>query len=156
MTKWTAEAVETLKRMWRGGSSSGEIARALHVPTRNAVVGKLYRLGISGLDRPPKPKSRAAPKRIDPVHGRKDPGVLHRIMTPPKATPMPLEVADDEIPKRQRRTLLALENEHCRWPCGEPNQSDFYFCGHPSADLLHGRAYCEVHMRKAFQPRGRQ
>ncbi|OYW55302.1 MAG: GcrA cell cycle regulator [Rhodobacterales bacterium 32-66-7] len=44
---WTDERVETLKRMWSDGQSASQIAKELGGVTRNAVIGKVHRLGLS-------------------------------------------------------------------------------------------------------------
>lgn len=44
---WTDERVETLKRMWTEGQSASQIAKVLGGVTRNAVIGKVHRLGLS-------------------------------------------------------------------------------------------------------------
>jgi GcrA cell cycle regulator len=44
---WTDERVETLKRMWAEGASASQIAKELGQVTRNAVIGKVHRLGLS-------------------------------------------------------------------------------------------------------------
>lgn len=44
---WTDERVETLKRMWADGQSASQIAKELGGVTRNAVIGKVHRLGLS-------------------------------------------------------------------------------------------------------------
>ena len=44
---WTDERVETLKRMWTEGQSASQIATELGGVTRNAVIGKVHRLGLS-------------------------------------------------------------------------------------------------------------
>ena len=53
---WTDERVETLKSMWTEGKSASQIAKELGGVTRNAVIGKVHRLGLSnragGPDRP--------------------------------------------------------------------------------------------------------
>jgi GcrA cell cycle regulator len=53
---WTDERVETLKTMWSEGKSASQIAKELGGVTRNAVIGKVHRLGLSnrvgGVDRP--------------------------------------------------------------------------------------------------------
>lgn len=47
---WTDERVETLKRMWGEGLSASQIAKELGGVTRNAVIGKVHRLGLSNRD----------------------------------------------------------------------------------------------------------
>lgn len=44
---WTDERVEMLKRMWSEGASASQIAKELGGVTRNAVIGKVHRLGLS-------------------------------------------------------------------------------------------------------------
>ena len=44
---WTDDRVETLKRMWGEGQSASQIAKELGGVTRNAVIGKVHRLGLS-------------------------------------------------------------------------------------------------------------
>lgn len=76
---WTDERVELLKKMWGEGQSASQIAKELGGVTRNAVIGKVHRLGLSNRatgttaakaepkEKPaaaatPKPKPKAEPK----------------------------------------------------------------------------------------------
>ena len=71
---WTDERVETLKKMWGEGQSASQIAKELGGVTRNAVIGKVHRLGLSnraggggGAAKPAaKDKPAAAPKKAAP------------------------------------------------------------------------------------------
>ncbi len=47
MKYWTEDRVKTLISMWLEGNSAGKIADILGGTTRNAVIGKVYRLGYS-------------------------------------------------------------------------------------------------------------
>jgi GcrA cell cycle regulator len=71
---WTDERVETLKKMWAEGQSASQIAKELGGVTRNAVIGKVHRLGLSnrvGLggkdDEDDTPVAAAAPTRPEPA-----------------------------------------------------------------------------------------
>ncbi|MFN3615775.1 MAG: GcrA family cell cycle regulator, partial [Rubrimonas sp.] len=44
---WTDDRVEKLQQMWAEGQSAAQIAKALGGVTRNAVIGKVHRLGLS-------------------------------------------------------------------------------------------------------------
>src|SRR6266436_7579726 len=57
---WNDERVETLKRLWAEGLSASHIATELGGITRNAVIGKVHRLGISGRAKSP---SSAGPRK---------------------------------------------------------------------------------------------
>ena len=43
---WTDERVELLKKLWADGLSASQIAAELGGITRNAVIGKVHRLGL--------------------------------------------------------------------------------------------------------------
>jgi GcrA cell cycle regulator len=69
---WTDERVETLKAMWSEGKSASQIAKELGGVTRNAVIGKVHRLGLSnrvgGPERPEEDMtSPIAPPAPEPV-----------------------------------------------------------------------------------------
>jgi GcrA cell cycle regulator len=53
------------------------------------------------------------------------------------------------IPLSQRKSINTLLPDDCRWPIGDPQASDFHFCGKRKVD---GHPYCDVHMRRGFQP----
>ena len=68
---WTDERVEILKKMWGEGQSASQIAKELGGVTRNAVIGKVHRLGLSNRatsnssaksEAKPKAAPKAAPK----------------------------------------------------------------------------------------------
>src|SRR5206468_2292985 len=59
------------------------------------------------------------------------------------------ELVNNVIPLGQRRNLLELNEETCRWPIGDPGNTDFFFCGGQS---IAGLPYCAYHSRVAYQP----
>ena len=64
---WTDDRVETLKKMWGEGQSASQIAKELGGVTRNAVIGKVHRLGLSnrataGAAAKPDAKAKPVPK----------------------------------------------------------------------------------------------
>jgi len=67
---WTDDRVETLKRLWAEGQSASQIAKELGGVTRNAVIGKVHRLGLSNrteTEEPAKPAAQAAPQAAAPA-----------------------------------------------------------------------------------------
>lgn len=68
---WTDERVEQLKKMWGEGLSASQIAKELGGVTRNAVIGKVHRLGLSNRTaggsaaeaKPAKPAAKAKPAK---------------------------------------------------------------------------------------------
>ncbi len=47
------------------------------------------------------------------------------------------------------KTMADLEANDCRWPIGDPRQSDFHFCG---AQKMLGRPYCTHHWQMSYEP----
>jgi GcrA cell cycle regulator len=151
---WTDERVELLKRLWAEGLSASRIAGELGGITRNAVIGKVHRLGLSGRAKAP---SSAAPR---PRKARPASHVL-RMSRPAVALArhaLPVyelevepeqELVENVVPIGQRCTLLELSDAKCRWPIGDPGSSEFYFCGGKPVGEL---PYCAYHARIAYQP----
>lgn len=96
---WTDERVETLKRMWGEGQSASAIAKELGGVTRNAVIGKVHRLGLSNRNEeaeaapaaPAEPVEKKAEKR--PAAPKADPAPVAAAApaAAPKAEPAPVE-----------------------------------------------------------------
>lgn len=63
---WTDERVEQLKTMWNEGQSASQIAKTLGGVTRNAVIGKVHRLGLSNRAAPPAAKPSSDVKAAEP------------------------------------------------------------------------------------------
>lgn len=147
---WTDERVELLKKLWSDGLSASQIAAELGGITRNAVIGKVHRLGLSGRAKSP---SSAAPR---PRKARSS-GHMLRVSRPAVRgnTALAYEYEPEpepeliEIPMEQRKTLLQLNEHTCRWPVGDPGASDFFFCG---GDTTNEQPYCSYHCRIAYQP----
>lgn len=96
---WTEERVELLKTMWTEGKSASQIAKALGGVTRNAVIGKVHRLGLSnrnnGAAEKDEPRSAAAaepPESAEPAAAQApapaaEPAPAGRDAAPPRPAP---------------------------------------------------------------------
>jgi GcrA cell cycle regulator len=153
---WTAERVELLKKLWSDGLSASQIAAELGGVTRNAVIGKVHRLGLSGRAKPagssvPRARRPRAPGM--PRSGRLLTSGANALKAYPSLAPRrvlpPLE--DIVVPISLRASLLTLTDAMCKWPTGDPATEDFHFCGHK---VREGSPYCEYHSRVAYQPVG--
>lgn len=153
---WNDERVELLKRLWSEGLSASQIASELGGITRNAVIGKVHRLGLSGRikgtapARPRKARSEApAPRPASRPTTIGNTALAHALEPVMEAAPAPAPVADNVVPLSQRCSIMNLTEATCRWPVGEPGTESFYFCGARSAT---GMPYCTHHARMAYQP----
>jgi GcrA cell cycle regulator len=144
---WTDERVELLKKLWSDGLSASQIAAELGGITRNAVIGKVHRLGLSGRAKSassaaPRPrKARSPMMRIGRASIRGNTALAHAYEMEAEAAP---ELIDNVIPIGQRRTILELTEQTCRWPVGDPGSTEFFFCG---GNTLGGLPYCALNPR---------
>jgi len=145
MMGWTDERVELLKKLWLDGLSASQIAKQLTGVTRNAVIGKVHRLGLSGRAAPSQPARTTfkAPRPARPVA----PSAPRRVEAAQHAPAQPRAIVYDETPGSA--TVLTLGAHMCKWPIGDPSADSFTFCGKVSeAD----GPYCVAHARVAYQP----
>jgi len=149
---WTDERVELLKKLWADGLSASQIAGELGGITRNAVIGKVHRLGLSGRAKsasssaPRVRKPRSHMLRVGRTMSRGNAALALAFEMEPEPEP---ELIENIIPIGQRRTLLELNEDTCRWPIGDPGSADFFFCGGQTVTSL---PYCSYHSRVAYQP----
>jgi GcrA cell cycle regulator len=143
---WTDERVELLKKLWQDGLSASQIAKQLGGVTRNAVIGKVHRLGLSGRATPSKPARPTfkAPRPARPVTSA--PSAPRRLSEPAMTAHAPPVRYVDEAPGTA--TVLTLGAHMCKWPIGDPAQDNFTFCGRRSGE----GPYCNEHSQVAYQP----
>lgn len=156
---WTDDRVELLSKYWLEGRSASQIAAELGLGvTRNAVIGKVHRLGLAGRPKPAvAAQSRAKPKPLarPPVEARIESPYDSAVTTLPVSAPSyaaPIQAAVSEvvIPFSERVTIMDLRESSCRWPMGDPMNPEFRFCGARTG--VAGGPYCVAHSRMAFQP----
>ena len=143
---WTDERVAILKKLWLEGLSASQIAKQLGGVTRNAVIGKVHRLGLSGRATPsqPRPAAYKAPRAPRPVSASPAP---RRVGAEPSHQPAPrVQVYREEAPGSA--TVLTLGAHMCKWPIGDPAMDNFTFCGRRSGE----GPYCHEHSQVAYQP----
>ena len=153
---WTDDRVGALKKLWLEGQSASQIAKTLGGGvTRNAVIGKVHRLGLSGRAAPSQPARTtttafrttrprptpsappAAPRRVEAAAPR--PAV-------PAPAPAP-SVSREILDLPGTATVMTLGAHMCKWPIGDPSSREFSFCGRRSSEGV----YCVEHARVAYQ-----
>lgn len=158
---WTTEKIETALKLVDEGLSATMIGARIG-KTRNAVLGKMHRMGVSlpgdnhnGRKKAkrinphaPKPaaKTHPAPARIAEPKSAPPPAAIAPKPAPPAATaarPDPIHFTD--MPQLGR----------CRWPLwgADDRFEDKHFCG-AGGDPVH--VYCEAHRRQAYEPAARR
>ncbi len=178
---WTDERVERLKELWAQGLSASQIARELGGVTRNAVIGKVHRLGLAsraatasgggsgaaveagGEEKGAKSAAQeeaapaeasAAPEAASAAPARAEIAVRDPSQPREPGPPTPEEAA-------ARETLAEIEKLARRIPLMELTERT---CKWPIGDPTHddfafcglpsvpGKPYCEHHVAVAYQP----
>lgn len=124
--QWTEDRLKKLKTLWEKGLSISQIGEELGV-SRNAIAGKVHRLGL--------------PKRQSPISGKSQ--------AKPAAAPKPkVEVAAPEnLPLKLALRNINWSRSRCSWPIGDPKTTAFKFCG---AEVVTGKPYCNDHCFEAY------
>jgi GcrA cell cycle regulator len=139
---WTEERIARLKKLWHDGWSASECAAKLGLGiTRNSVIGKIHRLGLSGTYRRPRERGRKRMAKPD------KPAQLLETTEQPVSRPQIPQMRPDlrppQPPPQFSLSLLQLKPGQCRWPQGD---GPFRFCGAPQAL---GSSYCAEHRRRS-------
>jgi GcrA cell cycle regulator len=139
---WSETRVTTLSQLWLDGLSASQIAKQLGGVTRNAVIGKVHRLGLSGraaASAPSRAPRTAAPR---PRRPRRIAVAAPALRRPPVQTCAPAPEGPGLI-----SDMAQLGAHLCKWPIGDPKSPAFSFCGR-QAD---GR-YCAAHELTGVRP----
>ena len=178
---WTDERVEQLKTMWGEGMSASQIAKELGGVTRNAVIGKVHRLGLSSRNQgkgevtadkaevkapeakvpPPKAKAEPAPEVVAAV----EPVVEVASEPSPAAADLPAEVAETsvalEIPSENAVNIAEIDREARKLGLMDLTERTCKWpIGDPSRGefyfcghpVVAGKPYCKGHAAAAYQP----
>ncbi|MFZ0194337.1 MAG: GcrA family cell cycle regulator [Pseudolabrys sp.] len=142
---WTAERVDMLRSCVSAGLSCAQIAHEIGV-SRNAVIGKINRLGLSRGRNPAAPRTRVgAPMRRPQLFTQRL--ALKALFAS--------EPVADYVVSTEPCSLLNLAPRKCRWPISAAGTAGFAFCGNTTAG---GVSYCAGHARMAYRfsaPRAR-
>jgi len=178
---WTDDRVEILKKMWGEGQSASQIAKELGGVTRNAVIGKVHRLGLSNRagSTKPAPKEKAAakpaakPRAAKPTTKAKaEPATTSATPAPvpmsaarraiiPAGQPLPPQPSANEISPEALASVREVEKKAKKLTLMELTERTCKWpIGDPATEefwfcglnVQAGKPYCEAHVGVAFQP----
>ena len=177
---WTDERVELLKKMWGEGQSASQIAKELGGVTRNAVIGKVHRLGLSNratagtaskseskpkpapkADAKPKAAPKAAPEPEAKAEAAPKPILPVRKQIIPAGQPLPPQPSANEISPEALAKVNEIEKKARKLGLMELTERTCKWpVGDPATDdfwfcglpVQQGKPYCEAHVGVAFQP----
>ena len=164
---WTEERITVLRRSWIAGRSASFIAKELGGVTRNAVIGKLARLGLTrdsgevrqapskparaSVETPVRrrPTAPAAPPRKPPP---KPPAPVHKPAAAIKGLVEEWIAEAEPRPAAEPIPLLEHRFGQCRWPMNSPPRGfmeQLLYCGEAVRD--EACPYCRAHAKIAFR-----
>jgi GcrA cell cycle regulator len=152
-TDWTPEMKSELERLFHTGISMSQIAGLLGIKSRNAIIGKVHRMGLVRLStrvvaprapKPPRPDPRP-PRHITRITRTNSNSHTMRITEGLVHDEPALRCVEVES---RNLTILELEPGDCKYPHGEG--SEIRMCGHPA---IEGRSYCAPHLALCTAPR---
>lgn len=177
---WSEEKVAELRRLWIDEKLSGaQIATALGLKDRNAVMGKIHRLGITRktaeargeepvvvaspqsppAEAPvvePAPEASAAAPAAAPSAAPAAAPSADAVSADPEVAPSPQPSADVPEAKTDAagdafsdHPIMQLKESSCRWPIGDPMAAGFRFCCRQKAGPL---PYCSEHAQMSYLP----
>ena len=155
---WSNDIVMDMQAMFRDGKSASDAAAKYEGCTRNAVIGKMHRLGLpagGGVFGLPKPRPARHLSSLPTTNAVRPMSNLSRAPTLFAGAPTEAErvqIGRERIAEMRKTafvcepgqgvTLEGLTRHGCRWPLGEVGDAAFRYCGtERGAD----RAYCPTH-----------
>ena len=145
MSNWTKENIEFLRLHW-GTCTAREISEKMGAGfTRNSIIGKASRLGLSAKIKTRKAaSSQNLENNLDENNTKTKKGRRSKFKS--------LIIEKDFEPENPKQ-LEELEDGVCRYPIGHPDEKDFYFCGRTSVKDF---SYCKLHLLYSYVPKGKK
>lgn len=151
MILWSEDDDKKLEEFWAAGLSATQISLKFSGRSRNAIIGRVHRLGLPGRLCSRTRSARKTKKAKDTLF--LPPPPVSVALTPPAlpilkklVTEMKQAIKEDE-PQEGGIGIMDLEPKHCRFIISQDNETA-RFCGAPKE---HGVSYCGPHASRCFQ-----
>ena len=142
---WTEEKVAKLKELWGSGKTANQIAEIIGGVSRNAVIGKSFRLNLSA-----KIKTR---KAISNQSFEKSQNEKNKKPKRGRRSRFSSLIIEKDFEPENPKQLEELTDNDCKYPIGHPNEKDFYFCGRTA---LKDFSYCKLHLLFSYQSKNKK
>lgn len=167
MSAWTDKKIEKLKKLWGKGLSAAEIGKKLDF-SKNAIVGKVHRLGLSNRISPIKSSKPKVKKEegVTPVSKEKveakievkkviktspiQEKTLKKVVSHPVKNESLANISKVSLKNKKTSaglSLLELTSDLCCWPIDDINSENFHFCG---KKVFKNKPYCLEHCAIAY------
>ena len=140
---WTEEKVNKLKELWGKGQTASQIAVIIGGVSRNAVIGKAFRLNLSS-------KIKARPSVQNKNSEKTE---TSKLSFKGKRGKFKSLILDKNFEPAKNLTLEQLTEDTCKYMEGHPDEKDSSFCGRKNVEKF---SYCPLHLMIVFQPKGKK
>ena len=137
---WNQQKVDNLKKLWNEGVATSRIGEQLGF-TKNAVIGKAFRLGLERRQNSRKKTSHSQSlSSVTMYRETSAPG--HAQITPKR-----------QVTRRRekfsfKKSIVGTGSfKSCQWPIGDPLEEGFHYCG---GQNIPTKPYCIDHYKKAY------
>ena len=137
---WNQQKVDDLKKLWNEGVATSRIGEQLGF-TKNAVIGKAFRLGLERRQNSRKKTARS--QSVSSVTMYRETSVTGNSQITPKR----------EVTRRRekfsfKKSIVGTGSfKSCQWPIGDPLEEGFHYCG---GQNIPTKPYCIEHYKKAY------
>tara|TARA_B100000900_G_C19940200_1_gene457362 strand:- start:35 stop:505 length:471 start_codon:yes stop_codon:yes gene_type:complete len=136
---WNQQKVEDLKKLWNEGVATSRIGEQLGF-TKNAVIGKAFRLGLERRQNSRKKISQPASFSSS---------TLYRETS---STSNIISIKREPTRRREKfsfkKSIVGTGSfKSCQWPIGDPLEEGFHYCG---CQNIPTKPYCIEHYKKAY------
>ena len=140
---WTEEKVEKLKELWGKGNTASQIAEIIGGISRNAVIGKAFRLNLSAkIIKRSKANNSNRINYSEKNINKKSRKIKFRSL-----------LLDKNFEPAKNLSLEQLTEHTCKYMEGHPNETNASFCGRKTVEKF---SYCPLHLIVVFQTKSKQ
>ena len=137
---WNQQKVDDLKKLWNEGVATSRIGEQLGF-TKNAVIGKAFRLGLERRQNSRKKTSQPASLSSTTLYRETSNTTAYTTTT-----------KKESIRRREKfsfkKSIVGTGNfKSCQWPIGDPLKEGFHYCG---CQNIPTKPYCIEHYKKAY------
>ena len=141
---WDSKKIEILRNEWGKGKTASQIAVLIGGVSRNAVIGKAHRLGLSITIKTRNLSYKNSPKNT--IQDKKNTTISRR-------SRFRSLVLDKNFEEAKNISLEELTENTCKFMEGHPNEESSTFCGRKTIEKF---SYCPLHLMIVYQPKGKK
>ena len=141
---WDAKRDQILKDCYGKGKTASQIAEIIGNVTRNAVIGRASRLGLSG---------NIKIRNKEKIFSKNTQNTNDKINNISRKAKFRNLVLDKNFEEAKNLSLEELTESTCKYMNGHPNEKEASFCGRKTVEKF---SYCPLHLMVVYQPKGKK